>query len=248
MLLALLLSCGGEPPPITAWPVTLQFSQEGAPLGAHLFLGETDIGRLYRPDLGDTEHTAIVKTIKIEAPQASIVKLGLSVRVATPCGELSFPVSVDNPAYGLMQATIDGALPTTTKIWFKDYTKEVRVGGLVPEVMGDHYTVHGLDCAPRHEIVVNGASKGHIDTSGGLPVGYFLPDDTSRCHALSRWVYGAGGSKTEVLPGGAGVPIEHDKIDYLLTKAPDSVPSDMPAGMGGIRFMVELVEADCPTP
>lgn len=248
MLWSLFLACsGGNDDPLPGRR-TLTFASDAVPIGGELFLGEHYLGKIVTPrSYGDDhEHPYIDAHTPISSEwEALVAEKGLVLKVATPCGEKVLPVKVDHPERGIMAADIGSASgwPSTTRVWMKGWEDKVHVGLAEPSPAGDHYTLNGLDCGPRHAVMINGEQLGWVEVSPEMMADVFLSKSAGSCYRLTKIGYGqTGKDQVHELTGGPLFGLPYDSIDYLLTPAPETVTADQ---FETGKYKTELVEVAC---
>ncbi len=249
MLWTLLLACGGGNPDPLPGRRTLTFASDAVPLGAELMLGKVYLGKIVAPRAygDDREHPYIEAHTPLASEWDSLIaEQGLQLYVHTPCGTMAFPVKVDHPERGVMEADIGpaSAWPSTTRVWMKGWEGTVHVGLAEPSPARDHYTLNGLDCASTHAVLLDGQQLGTVKVDTSMMADVFLSRKPGACYRLTKIGYGdTGADKVQVLSGQLMMALPYDRVDYLLQEAPSTVVAD-PLETG--KYKVELVEAVCP--
>lgn len=209
---------------------------EDAPIGAHIMLGEHDVGSVRGPasyvNHGDEPQYRFVYG-RVPVSYSSSDDARLEAEMRTPCGirrEVIASREVEGrgaPVFSIVASGDEQA--SSTIIWSVLPTEsDVRLGEV--KLNGDLHsqTVNGLNCAPKHIISVGGKAIGELEMTPGAEMGVFVAKDVDTCYKVSvanfsSSNFGSGGIRINYLKGQAAYPFPHTRLDYKFKPMPTSL-------------------------
>lgn len=230
------------------WELT--FDDKGAPVGALLMFGDHEVGRVTEPASFEHDRTRVYVRGTVPADfDGSKDNEKFELELRTPCGTERVPLSTvkeEGRHDPLLHFDPSTAKATgSTLVWSaRDSNTKIAIGEAELRIDMDHFVINGLDCAPKHELKIDGQAVGEIDVSGDGLVGLWMPKDDKTCYELTVANFGkdGGSTKTTRFAGGWAYPFPHDRLDYRFMPMPKII--DVAKGQIGAT-KVAINEVDC---